>query len=152
MQCYEGYCEKGIRHVQLFNLRTILLSMINDFPAYRNLSGCSVKGYKACPTCGDNTFSIRLKYGKKMTYLRHQKFISHNHHFRLQKNHLMVNKNLEVFHNICLGRLYLKKLKILTFKEEKETRKENIDQKEAPRVVGIGVCVYLAPLLKAVSC
>uniref|UniRef100_A0A9I9ELI6 Uncharacterized protein n=1 Tax=Cucumis melo TaxID=3656 RepID=A0A9I9ELI6_CUCME len=37
----------------LFNLRSVLLWTINDFPAYGNLSGCCVKGYKACPICGD---------------------------------------------------------------------------------------------------
>ena len=56
---------------EVFNLRVVLLWTINDFPAYKNLSGCSVKGYKTCPICGDNTSSIRLKYGKKMAYLGH---------------------------------------------------------------------------------
>ncbi|KAA0046260.1 hypothetical protein E6C27_scaffold284G00640 [Cucumis melo var. makuwa] len=42
VQCYDAYNE------ELFNLRTVLLWTINDFPAYGNLSGCSVKGYKAC--------------------------------------------------------------------------------------------------------
>ncbi|KAA0064274.1 transposase [Cucumis melo var. makuwa] len=45
VQCYDIYNE------ELFNLRTVLLWTINDFPAYGNLSGCSVKGYKACPIC-----------------------------------------------------------------------------------------------------
>ena len=39
---------------------------INDFPAYGNLCGCTVKGFKACPICGEETTSIRLQYGKKM--------------------------------------------------------------------------------------
>ncbi|KAA0040584.1 putative TNP2-like transposon protein [Cucumis melo var. makuwa] len=39
VQCYDAYNE------ELFNLRTVLLWTINDFPAYGNLSGCSVKGY-----------------------------------------------------------------------------------------------------------
>ncbi|KAL0540929.1 hypothetical protein IC582_020954 [Cucumis melo] len=59
VQCYDAYNE------ELFNLRTVLLWTINDFPAYGNLSRCSVKGYKACPICEDNISSIRLKYGKK---------------------------------------------------------------------------------------
>ncbi|KAL0541089.1 hypothetical protein IC582_021120 [Cucumis melo] len=79
VQCYDAYNE------ELFNLRTVLLWTINDFPAYGNLSGCSVKGYKACPICEDNTSSIRLKYGKKMAYLGHRKFLPHNHPFRRQK-------------------------------------------------------------------
>ena len=39
---------------ELLNLRVVLLWTINDFPAYENLSGCSVKEYKACPICGNN--------------------------------------------------------------------------------------------------
>jgi len=69
-ECYDANQE------ELFNLRAILLWTINEFPAYGNLSGCSVKGYKACPICGDNTSSIILKYGKKMSYLGHQRFLA----------------------------------------------------------------------------
>ncbi|KAL6289116.1 hypothetical protein ACE6H2_006626 [Prunus campanulata] len=55
----------GIRGVydahkgEYFTLRAALLWTINDFPAYGNLSGCVVKGYKACPICGDDTPSHR---------------------------------------------------------------------------------------------
>ncbi|BBG93712.1 hypothetical protein Prudu_001807 [Prunus dulcis] len=42
-----------------FALRAALMWTINDFPAYENLSGCVVKGYKACPICGDDTPSHR---------------------------------------------------------------------------------------------
>jgi len=31
-----------------FNLRALLFCIINDFPAYGNLSGYSVKGHHAC--------------------------------------------------------------------------------------------------------
>ena len=55
VECYDANQE------ELFNLRVVLLWIINDFPTYENLSGCSVKGYKACPICGGNTSSIRLK-------------------------------------------------------------------------------------------
>ena len=51
-------CESGVKcydanQDEVFNLRAVLLWTINDFPAYENLNGCSVKGYKACPICGD---------------------------------------------------------------------------------------------------
>ncbi|CAL9024620.1 unnamed protein product [Prunus brigantina] len=57
----------GIRGVydahngEYFTLRAALMWTINDFPAYGNLSGCVVKGYKTCPICGDDTPSHRLK-------------------------------------------------------------------------------------------
>ncbi|KAA0039485.1 transposase [Cucumis melo var. makuwa] len=57
VECYDAYRE------EVFNLRSVLLWIINDFPAYGNLSGCCVKGYKAYPICGDNTNSIRLRHG-----------------------------------------------------------------------------------------
>ncbi|CAL9002533.1 unnamed protein product [Prunus brigantina] len=40
-----------------FTLRAILLWTINDFPTYGNLSGCTTKGYYACPICGDKTYA-----------------------------------------------------------------------------------------------
>ncbi|RVW24553.1 hypothetical protein CK203_090862 [Vitis vinifera] len=44
---------------EVFTLRAVLLWTINDFPAYGNLSGCTVKGYFACPICGSETYSHR---------------------------------------------------------------------------------------------
>ncbi|CAL8168411.1 unnamed protein product [Prunus armeniaca] len=44
---------------EYFTLRAALMWTINDFPAYGNLSGCVVKGYKACQICGDDTPSHR---------------------------------------------------------------------------------------------
>ncbi|KAL6189043.1 hypothetical protein ACLB2K_040433 [Fragaria x ananassa] len=37
-----------------FTLRAALLRTVHDFPGYANLSGWSTKGFKACPTCGDD--------------------------------------------------------------------------------------------------
>ena len=34
---------------EFFKLRAMIFTTINDFPAYGNLSGYSVKGHKACP-------------------------------------------------------------------------------------------------------
>ncbi|BBG99601.1 hypothetical protein Prudu_009343 [Prunus dulcis] len=65
----------GIRGVydahngEYFTLRAALMWTINDFPAYGNLSGCVVKGYKACPICGDDTPSHRLKMATKFVTL-----------------------------------------------------------------------------------
>ena len=50
---------------EFFTLKVVLLWTISDFPAYGNLSGCTVKGYFACPICGEETDSQRLKHGKK---------------------------------------------------------------------------------------
>ncbi|KAL0546497.1 hypothetical protein IC582_016407 [Cucumis melo] len=50
---------------EYFTLRVILLWNINDFPAYGNSCGCSVKDFKACPICRKETTSIRLQHEKK---------------------------------------------------------------------------------------
>ena len=58
---------------------------LNDFPAYGNLSGYSVKGYKACPICRNDTCSERLKHGKKICYMGHRRFLPQAHQFRKQR-------------------------------------------------------------------
>ncbi|KAI5324104.1 hypothetical protein L3X38_033177 [Prunus dulcis] len=81
----------GIRGVydahigEYFTLRGVLLWTVNDFPAYGNLSGCVVKGYKACPICGNDTPSHRLKNGHKICYIGHRKWLPINHPYRRQR-------------------------------------------------------------------
>ncbi|XP_040867221.1 uncharacterized protein [Glycine max] len=58
---------------------------INDFPAYGNLSGYSVKGHHACPICETNTSFLQLKHGKKTVYTRHRRFFKHYHPYRRLK-------------------------------------------------------------------
>ena len=41
---------------ETFNLKACLLWAVNDFSAYDNLSGFSVKGYKAYPICEKRTY------------------------------------------------------------------------------------------------
>ncbi|XP_073133711.1 uncharacterized protein [Henckelia pumila] len=70
---------------EYFSLRAVLLWTINDFPAYGNMSGCVVKGYQACPICGEETYSTRLKHSRKMSYTGHRRFLPRNHPYRRQK-------------------------------------------------------------------
>ena len=73
------------RQQELFTLRVVLLWTINDFPAYENLFGCIVKRYFACPICGEDTYSHRLKHGKKNSYKCHRRFLPCSYPFRKQK-------------------------------------------------------------------
>ncbi|XP_058766672.1 uncharacterized protein LOC131640279 [Vicia villosa] len=73
---FDGYSQEN------FKMRAMLFCTINDFPAYGNLSGYSVKGHKACPICEENTCFEQLKYGKKTPYLGHRKFLKPNHPYR----------------------------------------------------------------------
>ncbi|CAL8137313.1 unnamed protein product [Prunus armeniaca] len=70
---------------EYFTLKAVLMWTINDFPAYGNLFGCVVKGYKACPICGDDTLSHRLKNGHKICYIGHRKWLPINHPYRRQR-------------------------------------------------------------------
>lgn len=67
---------------QSFTLRFVLLWTINDFPAYGNLSGCTTKGYYACPNCGEKTYAERLEHGNKMAFTGHRRFLSRYHAYR----------------------------------------------------------------------
>ena len=58
---------------------------MNDFPAYGNLSGCSVKGYLACPICAKYMQSVYLKHSQKNVYQGHRKFLLINHPYRRAK-------------------------------------------------------------------
>ncbi|CAL8174093.1 unnamed protein product [Prunus armeniaca] len=70
---------------EYFTLRATLMWTINDFPAYGNLSGCVVKGYKVCPICGDDTPSHWLKNGHKICYIGHRKWLPINHPYSRQR-------------------------------------------------------------------
>jgi len=43
---------------ETFQMRAMLFCTINDFPAYGNLSGYSVKGHHVCPICQEDTSYI----------------------------------------------------------------------------------------------
>ena len=64
----------------MFNMRAALLWTINDFPARSSLSGWSGQGYKACPTCNEDTSSIRVI--GKTSYVGHRRFLPSNHRMR----------------------------------------------------------------------
>ena len=60
----------GLRNETLL-MHAMLFRTINDFPAYGNLSGYSVKGDRACPICEEDTSYIQLKHDRKIVYTRH---------------------------------------------------------------------------------
>ncbi|XP_004301612.1 PREDICTED: uncharacterized protein LOC101300922 [Fragaria vesca subsp. vesca] len=70
---------------EIFTLRAILFWIINDFPAYGNLSGSIVKGYHGCPICLDQTEPTRLKTGRKMSHNNNKRFLEKYHPYRKLK-------------------------------------------------------------------
>ena len=72
------------RH-ETFNLRVMLFGTINNFPAYGNLSGYSIKEKCACPICDKDTCLIRLDHGINNVFLGHRGFLPSKHPFRSWK-------------------------------------------------------------------
>lgn len=77
-----------------FLLKAVLLWTINDLPAYGNLSGCTVKGYFACPVCAEDTSSYRLKHCGKNVYTSTRRFLSRHHPYRKQQKAFNGEKEL----------------------------------------------------------
>ncbi|KAL6506180.1 hypothetical protein OROGR_024361 [Orobanche gracilis] len=65
-----------------FRLKAMLFGTISDFPAYGNLSGYSVKGYDACPWCGEEIDQLYLKHCKKCVYMGHRRWLDSKHRYR----------------------------------------------------------------------
>nr|GEZ69261.1 hypothetical protein [Tanacetum cinerariifolium] len=63
-----------------FNMRAMVLWTINDFPARSSLFGWSGQGYKACPTCNEDTPSVRVL--GKTSYVGHRRFLKKPHKCR----------------------------------------------------------------------
>ena len=68
-----------------FMLRALLFITINDYLALGNLSGQTIKGYKGCVQCLDDTGSRWLKNSRKMCYMRHRRFLRKAHPYRKNK-------------------------------------------------------------------
>ena len=65
-----------------FTLRAMIYCTINDFPASGNLSGHTVKGYKACPIYDDATKATHLPKSKKLAYIHNRRFLPRTHPYR----------------------------------------------------------------------
>ncbi|GJZ50897.1 zinc finger, PHD-type containing protein [Tanacetum coccineum] len=76
---------KGVKTIDVatglkFNMRAMVLWTINDFPARSSLSGWSGQGYRACPTCNEDTPSVRVL--GKTAYVGHRRFLKKPHKWR----------------------------------------------------------------------
>ncbi|KAI4357295.1 hypothetical protein L6164_001254 [Bauhinia variegata] len=77
---FDGYCNES------FKIRAMTFCTINEFPAYGNLCGYSVKGHKAYPICEEGTCYHQLQRGRKTVYLGHPIFLIRDHMYhRLRK-------------------------------------------------------------------
>ncbi|CAM8899873.1 unnamed protein product [Rhodiola kirilowii] len=97
-----------------FNMRAMLMCTINDFPAYGNLSGYSIKGYKACLICGEATHSRYLKNCRKMIYMGHQRFLPRHHPYRRKKAAFNGETEYAIEPQPCSGYEILEKIQNIT--------------------------------------
>nr|XP_048328552.1 uncharacterized protein LOC125422128 [Ziziphus jujuba var. spinosa] len=75
-----GVTTYDISKKERFTMHAAVLWTIHDFPTYGTLSGWSTKGYKACPTCNEDTSSQALR--SKICYMGHRRYLSINHAWR----------------------------------------------------------------------
>nr|XP_048322184.1 uncharacterized protein LOC125419751 [Ziziphus jujuba var. spinosa] len=75
-----GVTTYDISKKERFTMHAAVLWTIHDFPAYGTLFGWSTKGYKACPTCNEDTSSQALR--SKICYMGHHRYLSINHAWR----------------------------------------------------------------------
>lgn len=68
--------------IRVFTLQAILLWTVNNFLAYRLISGHQTKGYKGCPICVTNICASHSSVLKKMVYLGSRRWLPLQHHFR----------------------------------------------------------------------
>lgn len=59
---------------EFFKLRVVIFGTINDFLAYDNLLGYSMKGKCACLICEDNKNWMLLEHCKKNICLEHHRY------------------------------------------------------------------------------
>ncbi|XP_071714966.1 uncharacterized protein [Rutidosis leptorrhynchoides] len=63
-----------------FQMKAMLICTINDYSASSSLSGWSGQGYKACPTCNEDTPAMRVK--NKIVFVSHRPNLESNHPYR----------------------------------------------------------------------
>ena len=81
----EGERTYDVHSSSFFNMKDIFMWVIHDFPAYENIVGCMTKGFLACTICGNNTYSMYLKYSRKCVYMGHKRYLPINYKHRSQK-------------------------------------------------------------------
>ena len=80
VQMFDAYSKTN------FTLRAMIFCTINDFPAYGNLSGYTVKGTNPCPICEDDLEALRLDNCCKHVYMDNRRHLPEDHPLRKIKN------------------------------------------------------------------
>ncbi|XP_021755964.1 uncharacterized protein LOC110721140 [Chenopodium quinoa] len=94
-----------------FNLKAMLFCTIQDFPAYGNLSGYTVKGKTACPIGMEDCKRTWLNASKKHVYPVHRQFLPPNHPYRRRKNVFNGKQEFKGRSKVILGEEIFDKVK-----------------------------------------
>nr|XP_004492197.1 uncharacterized protein LOC101504131 [Cicer arietinum] len=124
---FDGYSR------EYFKMRAMLFCTINDFPAYGNLCGYSVKGHKACPICEEGTCYQQLKHGRKIVYVGHRKFLKSNHSYRKLRKAFNGHQEYEISQKALTGEQVYQRVKdinVIFRKNQKQTSEKNIWKKK----------------------
>jgi hypothetical protein len=78
--CQHGFNVWDEYKKQHFNLKAIILFMVNDSPACLALTR-QVNGKTSCVICVDQTKSIYLPSSSNLVYMRHRRFLSTKHKY-----------------------------------------------------------------------
>jgi hypothetical protein len=101
-----------------FMMRAQLMWMINDFPAYADLSGWPTRGVKACPCCMYSTRSTWLKHGKKYCFMGHRRYLPMDHPFRRNRRTFDGKQEFECAPEVPNGEEILRQLEGMVFGDE----------------------------------
>ncbi|XP_073284694.1 uncharacterized protein [Primulina huaijiensis] len=121
---------------EIFSLKAVLLWTINDFPAYGKMSGYIVKGYHACPICGEETCSTRLKHSRKIAYTGHKRFLPTSHPYRRQKKAFNGNQEFKLAPKPLNGLEVLERFERINYRLGKMSGKVQLKMKDL-KLVGL---------------
>ncbi|XP_021758669.1 uncharacterized protein LOC110723633 [Chenopodium quinoa] len=94
-----------------FNLKAMLFCSIQDFPAYGNLLGYTVKGETACPIGMEDGKGQWLKESGKHVYPVHRQFLPSDHPYRRRKNAFDGTQEFKGRPKVMLGEEVFEKVK-----------------------------------------
>ena len=78
-----------------FQLRTMLLWTIHDFPGYDTVGGFTHQGYAACPWCGSQLGGQHLVELGKQTYGGTRRWLPEDHPYRSEEMKIHFNGEME---------------------------------------------------------
>ena len=117
-----------------FTLQVPLYYTTNDFPAYPNLSGWSMKGHFACPVCAKATKSLQLKNGYKFCYMDHHRQLPKDLPFRYDKDGFDGNTKLGSNPTSSTRSQVLVELAGIIFTYEKGQANVNVDKQDEEQI------------------